>query len=169
MHLEGGRKNFALRAPQDMTVYLLSGVLKFSGLSMVALERLMSEQEISGIRCSHDGRVLRRYMSGETRMTWPTYRRLVFWALANSRIRAQAAQDLLFRTFQREAAQVTAREMLRKVRRGQSFDSLSREVIAAKFFQAFEQQHRERVLAAQRNMERNSEVRDCAHSLELEL
>lgn len=169
MHLEEGRKNFALRAPQDMTVYLLSGVLRFSGLSMVALERLMSEQEISGIRSSHDGRVLRRYMSGETRMTWPTYRRLIFWALANGRIRAQAAQDLLFRTFQREAAQVTAREMLRKVRRGQSFDSLSREMMVAKFFQTFEQQHRERVLAAQRNMERNSEVRECAHSLGLGL
>lgn len=78
MHLEEGRKNFVLRAPQQITVYLLSGLLESSGLSMVALERLMSEQEISGIRSSHDGRVLRRYMSGETRMSWPIYRRMIF-------------------------------------------------------------------------------------------
>jgi hypothetical protein len=169
MHLEEGRKNFVLRAPQWMAVYLLGGLLEFSGLSMVALERLMSEQEISGIRSSHDGRVLRRYMSGETRMTWPTYRRMIFWAIANNWIRMWIAQDLFFRTLQLEAAQVTARQLLHKVKKGQLLNSLPRELIAASFFHTFDQQHHERVLAAKRNMERNSGVREFAHSQGLEL
>jgi hypothetical protein len=169
MHLEEGRKNFVLRAPQGMAVYLLSGLLKFSGLSMVALERLMSEQAISGIRSSHDGRVLRRYMSGETRMTWPTYRRMIFWAIANNWIRMWIAQDLFFRSLQLEAAQVTARQLLRKLKKGQPADSLPPELIAASFFQTFEQQRGEDVLTAKRAIERSSESRELAHSLGLEI
>ncbi len=91
---------------------------------MVALERLMSEQEISGIRSSHDGRVLRRYMSGETRMTWPTYRRMIFWAIANNWIQMWVAQDLFSYTQHLEAAQITARQLLRKAKTGQAGGAL---------------------------------------------
>lgn len=169
MHIEEGRKNFVLRAPQGMAVYLLTGLLKFSGLSMVALERLMSEQEMSGIRSSHDGRVLRRYMSGETRMTWPTYRRMIFWAISKNWIRMWVAQDLFFRTLQLEAAQVTARQLLRNGKRGQPLNSLPKELLATSFFRTFDQQHHEQVLAAKRNMQRNILAREFAHSQGLEI
>lgn len=169
IHLEEGRKNFVLRAPQRLTVYLLSGLLRFSGLSMVALERLMSEQEISGIRSSHDGRVLRRYMSGETRMTWPTYRRMIFWAIANNWIQMWVAQDLFSYTQHLEAAQITARQLLRKAKTGQPLESLPRKLIAASFFETFEQQRHEDLLTAKRAIERSSESRELAHSLGLEL
>ncbi|QLF93660.1 hypothetical protein HW090_10825 [Pseudomonas sp. ABC1] len=169
MHLEEGRKNFALRAPQRLAVYLLSGLLQSSGLSMVALERLMSEQEISGIRSSHDGRVLRRYMSGETRMTWPTYRRMIFLAIANNWFRMWVARDLFFRTLQLEAAQITARQLIRRLKKGQPPESLPRELIAASFFQTFEQQRHEDLLVAKRAVERSSESRELAHSLGLEI
>ena len=169
MHLEEGRKNFVLRAPRGMAVYLLSGLLKFSGLSMVALEGLMSEQEISGNPSSHEGRVLRRYMSGETRMAWPTYRRMIFRAIANNWIRMWIAQDLFFRSLQLEAAQVTARQLLRKLKKGQPADSLPRELIAASFFQAFEQQRVEDLLKAKRAIKQSNESRALTHSLGLDI
>lgn len=164
-HLEQGRKNFTLRVPQEMTGYLFTGALNRSGLSMVALECLMTEQGISGICGSQDGRVLRRYMSGETRMTWPIYRRLLFWAIANNWIRTWVARDLFFRTIQREAAQLTARKLLRRAKKGLCLDTLTKESVSASFFQLFELQQREHEMAAMRNMERNSEARKSADSL----
>ncbi|PIA68869.1 hypothetical protein [Pseudomonas sediminis] len=168
-HLEEGRKNFVLRAPQWITVYLLSGLLESSGLSMVALEGLMSEQKISGIPSSHEGRVLRRYMSGETRMTWRIYRRMIFWAIANNWFRMWVARDLFFRTLQLEAAQITARQLIRKLKKGQPPESLPRELIAESFFQTFEQQRHEDLLAATRAAEWSRESRELAHSLGLEI
>ncbi|MCY1290907.1 hypothetical protein D9M68_503590 [compost metagenome] len=169
MHAESGRKNFALRVPQDMAVYLFSGALKQSGLSMVALECRLSEQQVSGLGGSEDGRVLRRYMNGETRMTWPIYRRLAFWALANEWISAWVVRDLLFRSFQREAAQLSARTLLRKVKRGLALDSLTPEYVAECFERTFEQLQRECELNAVRNAERNSQAREVADSLGLDL
>lgn len=169
MHAESGRKNFTLRVPQDMAVYLFAGVLKRSGLSMVALECLLSEQKISGLSGSEDGRVLRRYMSGETRMTWPIYRRLAFWALANDWISAWVVRDLLFRSFQREAAQLSARMLLRKLKRGHGLESLTSEYVVGCFDRTYEQLQRACELDAVRNVERNSRAREFADSLGLDL
>lgn len=169
MHAESGRKNFALRVPQDMAVYLFSGALKQSGLSMVALECWLSEQKVYGLRGSEDGRVLRRYMSGETRMTWPIYRRLTFWALANEWISAWVVRDLLFRSFQRESAQLSARTLLRKVKRGLSLETLTPEYVSECFHRTYEQLQRECELDAVRSLERNSQTREFANSLELDL
>lgn len=169
MLVESGRKNFALRVPQDMTVYLFAGALKQSGLSMVALECLLSQQKISGLSGSEDGRVLRRYMSGETRMTWPIYRRLSFWVLANGWISAWVVRDLLFRSFQLEAAQLTARTLLRKVKRGLELKSLTPDYVVECFDRTYEQLQQELELSAMRSIERNSQTREFADSLGLDL
>ncbi|AYC30970.1 hypothetical protein D3880_00580 [Pseudomonas cavernae] len=169
MHTESGRKNFALRAPQDMAVYLFAGALKQSGLSMVALECLLSEQKLSGLSGSEDGRVLRRYMSGETRMTWPIYRRLAFWVLANEWISSWGIRDLLFRTYQREAAQLSARMLLRKLKRGLRLDSLTPTYVADCFDRTYAQLLQECELDALRNVERNSGARELADALALNL
>ncbi|KIQ57489.1 hypothetical protein [Pseudomonas fluorescens] len=169
LHAESGRKNFALRVPQDMAVYLFAGALKQSGLSMVALECLLSEQKLSGLSGSEDGRVLRRYVSGETRMTWSIYRRLAFWVLANEWISAWGIRDLLFRTYQREAAQLSARMLLRKLKRGLRLDSLTPAYVAECFDQTYAQLLQDCELDALRNVERNSGAREFAGSLALNL
>lgn len=169
MHVESGRKNFALRVPQDMAVYLFAGALKRSGLSTVALECLLSQQKISGLSGSEDGRVLRRYMSGETRMTWPIYRRLSFWVLGNVWISAWVVRDLLFRSFQLEAAQLTARTLLRKVKRGLELKSLTPDYVVECFDRTYEQLQQELELSARRSVERNSQTREFADSLGLDL
>lgn len=169
MHAESGRRNFALRVPQDMAVYLFAGALKQSELSMVALECLLSEQKLSGLSGSEDGRVLRRYMSGETRMTWPVYRRLAFWVLANERISAWGIRDLLFRAYQREAAQLSARMLLRKLKRGLRLESLTPAYVADCFDRAYAQLVRDCELDAVRNVERNSGARELADALALHL
>lgn len=169
MHAESGRKNFALRVPPDMTVYLFAGALKQSGLSMVALECLLSEQKLSGLSGSEDGRVLRRYMSGKTRMTWPIYRRLAFWVLANEWISAWGIRDLLFRAYQREAAQLSARMLLRKLKRGLRVDSLTPAYVADRFDHTYAQLLQDCELDAMRNVERNSGARELADALALNL
>ena len=169
MHVESGRKNFALRVPQDMAVYLFAGALKQSGLSTVALECLLSQQKISGLSGSEDGRVLRRYMSGETRMTWPIYRRLAFWVLANGWISVWVVRDLLFRSFQLEAAQLTARTLLRKVKRGLELKSLTPDFVVECFDRNYEQLQQDLELSARRSVERNSQTREFADSLGLDL
>lgn len=168
MHAESGRKNFALRVPPDMTVYLFAGALKQSGLSMVALECLLSEQKLSGLSGSEDGRVLRRYMSGETRMTWPIYRRLAFWVLANEWISAWGIRDLLFRAYQREAAQQSARMLLRKLKRGLRLDSLTPAYVADCFDHTYAQLLQDCGLDAARNIERNNQTREFANALGLD-
>lgn len=169
MHAESGRKNFALRVPQDMAVYLFAGALKQAGLSMVALECLLSEQKLSGLNGSEDGRVLRRYMSGETQMTWPTYRRLAFWVLSNEWISAWGIRDLLLRAYQREAAQLSARMLLRKLKRGLRLDSLTPAYVADCFDNTYAQLLRDCELDAVRNVERNSGARELADALALNL
>lgn len=169
MHVESRRKNFALRVPQDMTVYLFAGALKQSGLSTVVLECLLSQQKISGLSGSEDGRVLRRYMSGETRMTWPIYRRLTFWVLANGWINAWVVRDLLFRSFQLEAAQLTARALLRKVKRGLELKSLTPDFVVECFDRNYEQLQQDLELSARRSVERNRQTREFADSLGLDL
>ncbi|WP_313055358.1 hypothetical protein [Pseudomonas lopnurensis] len=168
MHAESGRKNFVLRVPPDMAVYLFSGALKQSGLSMVALECRLSEQQLSGLSGSEDGRILRRYMSGETRMTWPIYRRLAFWALANEWISAWVVRDLLLRTYQREAAQLSARMLLRNVKRGLALETLTPEYVTECFNRIYEQLQRQCELDAARNIERNSQTKEFANSLGLD-
>lgn len=79
------------------------------------------------------------------------------------------ARDLFFRTLQLEAAQITARQLIRKLKKGQPPASLPRELIAASFFQTFEQQRHEDLLAATRAAERSRESRELTHSLELEI
>jgi hypothetical protein len=137
MHSEAGRKNFVLRVPQDMVVYLISGILLRANLSMVVLEQKLSELEISGFQGSEDGRILRRYMSGETRMAWPTYRRLALWSLVNKWLREWVVCDLLFRADQREAAQLCARTLLNKGKRRTSLGAMTQEYVVDCFNETY--------------------------------
>jgi hypothetical protein len=68
-HEEMGRRNFVVRVPVDLLEYLFSAILRKSWMSRVALERLLTELGIYGFKDA-DGRILRRYLSGHTRMAW---------------------------------------------------------------------------------------------------
>lgn len=150
MNSEAGRKNFVLRVPHDMMVYLISGILLRANFSMVALEQKLSELEISGFQGAQDGRILRRYMSGETRMAWPTYRRVVLWSLVNKWLREWVVSDLLFRADQRETAQLCARTLLNKGKRRTSLGEMTQEYIVDCFNETYLQLLRGREQSAVR-------------------
>ncbi|MCK9743190.1 hypothetical protein [Pseudomonas syringae] len=79
-HEETGRRNFIVRVPVDLLEYLFSAILLKSGISRVALERLLTELGIFGFKDA-EGRILRRYLSGQTRMAWSTYQRYAMGAI----------------------------------------------------------------------------------------
>jgi hypothetical protein len=167
-HQEKGRKNFVVRVPVDLVQYLFSGILHKSGMSKVALERLLTELGIYGFKDA-DGRILRRYLSGQTRMAWDTYQRLLFWALSKAWVSDWIFRDLLLRTYLREAAQLSARNILNSLKRRVSPSDLTREQVIECFNDVYLLKQREREQAALNRVRTDSEIRELARSLGLEI
>lgn len=167
-HQEAGLKNFAVRVPVDLVEYLFYGILQKSGLSKVALERLLTEFGIYGFKDA-DGRILRRYLSGQTRMAWETYQRLLFWALSKAWVSEWVFRDLLLRTYLREAAQLSARNILNTLKRRVSPCDLTREQVIECFNKVYLLKQREREKTALNRARTDSETRELACSLGLEI
>lgn len=167
-HQGAGRKNFVVRVPVDLVEYLFSGILHKSGMSKVALERLLTELGIYGFKDA-DGRILRRYLSGRTRMAWDTYQRLLFWALSKAWVSDWIFRDLLLRTYLREAAQLSARNILNTLKRRVSPSDLTREQVIECFNEVYLLKQREREEAALKRARTDSEIRELARSLGLEI
>ncbi|QQN99150.1 hypothetical protein [Pseudomonas sp. SW-3] len=167
-HQGADRKNFVIRVPVDLVEYLFSGILHKSGMSKVALERLLTELGIYGFKDA-DGRILRRYLSGRTRMAWDTYQRLLFWALSKEWVSDWVFRDLLLRTYLREAAQLSARNILNTLKRRVSISDLTREQVIECFNEVFLLKQREREEIALNRVRTDSELRELARSLSLEI
>ncbi len=78
----------------DLLEYLFSAILRKSGMSRVALERLLTELGIYGFKDAA-GRILLWYLRDHTRMAWSTYQRLMLWALSSGWISMWAFRDLV--------------------------------------------------------------------------
>lgn len=167
-HEDTGRKNFVVRVPVDMVEYLFSGIALKSGMSKVKLERLLTELGIYGFRDA-DGRILRRYLSGHSRMAWDTYHRLLFWAFAKGWISEWVFRDLLLGAYLREAAQLSARKILNRLKRQISAPSLSQGQIVECFIEEYLAKEKERAQAVVSRLRVDSEARELASSLGLEV
>lgn len=165
---ETGRKNFVVRVPVDLVEYLFSAILQKSGMSKVALERLLTDLGIYGFKDA-DGRILRRYLSGQTRMAWGTYQRLLFWALSKAWVSDWVFRDLLLRTYLREAAQLSARNILNTLKRRVSISDLTREQVIECFNEVYLLKQREREETALNRVRTDSETRELARSLGFEI
>ena len=167
-HQETGRKNFVVRVPVDLVGYLFSGILQKSGMSKVTLERFLTELGIYGFKDA-DGRILRRYLSGQTRMAWHTYQRLLFWALSKAWVSHWVFRDLLLRTYLRETAQLSARNILNTLKRRVSIADLTRDQVIECFNEVYMLKQREREEMALNRVRTDSELRELASSLRLEI
>jgi hypothetical protein len=167
-HEDTGRKNFVVRVPVDMVEYLFSGIALKSGMSKVKLERLLTELGIYGFRDA-DGRILRRYLSGHSRMAWDTYHRLLFWAFAKGWISEWVFRDLLSLAYLREAAQLSARRILNKLKRQVSAPSLNQGQIVECFIEVYLLRQKEREQAVVSRLRVDSEARELARSVGLQV
>ena len=165
-HEETGRKNFVVRVPVELLEYLFSAILRKSGMSRVALERLLAELGIYGFKDA-DGRILRRYLSGHTRMAWSTYQRLMLWALSSGWISMWVFRNLAFRSHEREAAQLCARKILNTLKRRTSPPDLTREQVVACFYEVYQLRQRERDQATATRLRTDSDTRDLVLSFEV--
>jgi hypothetical protein len=163
-HLASGRKNFAVRAPLNLVSYLFTGVLRKSRLPKIQLEEV-----IAGQRLVLEARTLRRYISGQARMTWPTFQRLVFWARAQQWISAWMCRDLILRAHLQEVAQQSARGLLNNRKRLVTPHEVSREEMVRTFYENLAQKDFEREDAVIVSVHRNSAIRELACSLGLEI
>lgn len=163
-HEETGRRNFVVRVPLYLLEYLFSGILRKSGMSRVALERLLTELGIYGFKDA-DGRILRRYISGHTSMAWSTYQRLMLWALSSGWISMWAFRDLAFRSYEREAAQLCARKILNTLKRRTTLPDLTREQVVTSFYEVYQLRQQERDQAAAARCRTDSDTRELVLSL----
>lgn len=166
LHEETGRRNFVTRVPVELLEYLFSAILRESRMSRVALERLLAELGIYGFKDA-DGRTLRRYLSGHTRMAWSTYQRLMLWALSNGWISAWCFHDLAFRVYEREASQLCARKILNALKRRTTLPGLTKEQVVACFYEVYQLRQQEREQAAATRLRTDSSIRELGLSLEL--
>lgn len=157
-HEETGRRNFVVRAPVDLLEYLFSAILRKSGMSRVALELLLTKLGVYVFK-EADGRILRRYLSGHTRMAWSTYQRLMLWALSSGWISMWAFRDLVFRSYQREAAQLCARKIVNTLKRRTTPPDLTKEQVVACFYEAYQFRQLERDQAASTRLRTDAEAR----------
>lgn len=167
-HEDTGRKNFVVRVPVDMVEYLFSGIALKSGMSKVKLERLLTELGIYGFRDA-DGRILRRYLSGHSRMAWDTYHRLLFWAFAKGWISEWVFRDLLSLAYLREVAQLSARRILNRLKRQVSAPSLNQGQIVECFIEVYLLREKEREQAVVSRLRVDSEARELARSVGLQV
>lgn len=167
-HEETGRKNFVVRVPVELLEYLFSAILRKSGMSRVALERLLAELGIYGFKDA-DGRILRRYLSGHTRMGWSTYQRLMLWALSSGWISMWVFRNLAFRSHEREAAQLCARKILNTLKRRATLPDLTKEQVVACFYEAYQLRQQERDQAVATRLRTDSAARELASFVEFGL
>ncbi|RZI54886.1 MAG: hypothetical protein EOP12_00470 [Pseudomonas sp.] len=165
-HEQTGRRNFVVRVPVDLLEYLFSAILRKSGMSRVALERLLTELGIYGFKDA-DGRILRRYLSGHTRMAWLTYQRLTLWALSSGWISMWTFRDLAFRSYEREAAQLCARKIVNTLKRRPTLPDLTKEQVVACFYDVYQLRQRERDQATATRLRNDSNTRELARFLEI--
>lgn len=163
-HHASGRKNFSVRAPLNLVSYLFTSVLRKSRLPKIQLEEV-----IAGQRLVLEARSLRRYLSGQARMTWPTFQKLVFWARAQQWISAWMCRDLILRAHLQEVAQLSARALLNNQKRLVTPHVISREQMVRSFYENLVSKDLEREEVAAASVRRNSEVRELACSLGLEM
>ncbi|MCQ2987965.1 hypothetical protein NLO72_01780 [Pseudomonas tremae] len=167
-HEETGRRNFVVRVPVDLLEYLFSAILRKSGMSRVALERLLTELGIYGFKDA-DGRILRRYLSGHTRMAWSTYQRLMLWALSSGWISMWTFRDLAFRSYEREAAQLCARKIVNTLKRRTTLLDLTQEEVVVCFYEVYQLRQQERDQAAATRLRTDSAAKGIALSLNLDI
>ncbi|MDF5832821.1 hypothetical protein [Pseudomonas syringae] len=164
-HEETGRRNFVVRVPVDLLEYLFSAILRKSGMSRVALERLLTELGIYGFKDA-DGRILRRYLSGHTRMAWSTYQRLMLWALSSGWISTWVFRDLAFRSYEREAAQLCARKIVNTLKRRTTLPDLTKGQVVACFYEVYQLGQLERDQVTATRLRTDSDTRELVLSLD---
>lgn len=164
-HEETGRRNFVVRAPVDLLEYLFSAIRRNSGMSGVALELLLTKLGVYGFK-EADGRILRRYLSGHTRMAWSTYQRLMLWALSSGWISMWAFRDLAFRSHEREAAQLCARKIMNTLKRRTTLPDLTKEEVVECFYEVYQLRQRERDHATATRLRTDSDTRELFLSLD---
>ena len=165
-HEETGRRNFVVRAPVDLLEYLFSAILRKSGMSRVSLELQLTKLGVYGFK-EEDGRILRRYLSGHTRMAWSTYQRLMLWALSSGWISTWVFRDLAFRSHEREAAQLCARKIVNTLKRRTTLPDLTKEQVVACFYEVDLLMQQGRDQAAATRLRTDSDTRDLVLSFEV--
>lgn len=164
-HEETGRRNFVVRAPVDLLEYLFSAILRKSGMSRVSLKLQLTKLGVYGFK-EEDGRILRRYLSGDTRMAWSTYQRLMLWALLSGWISTWVFRDLAFRSYEREAAQLCARKIVNTLKRRTTLPGLTKAQVVECFYEIYQLRQRERDEAAATRLRTDSDTRELVLSLE---
>lgn len=167
-HQRSGRKNFLVRAPVDRINYLFTVVLRASGLTKVALERNLAGLGIYGFKDA-EGRTVRRYLSGQTQMTWQTYQRLLLWSLFEGWLTPGVFGDLALQSFHREAAQLAGRALLEKTRRQITAIVLTQADMVGAFNLAYRSKEQERAAATLSRARTNSQFRELAIEYGFEL
>lgn len=158
---KSGRKNFLVRVPVDQINYLFTVVLRASGLTKVALERNLTDVGVYGFKDA-DGRTVRRYLSGQTQMTWQTYQRLLLWALFEDWLSPGVFEDLVLRSFHQEAAQLAGRALLEKTRRQTTAIVLTQAGMVDAFNLSYRSKEQERAAATVSRARTNSQFRELA-------
>jgi len=158
---KSGRKNFLVRVPVDQINYLFTVVLRASGLTKVALERNLTDVGVYGFKDA-DGRTVRRYLSGQTQMTWQTYQRLLLWALFEDWLSPGVFEDLVLRSFHQEAAQLAGRALLEKTRRQTTAIVLTQAGMVDAFNLSYRSREQERAAATVSRARTNSQFRELA-------
>ncbi|WP_189666657.1 hypothetical protein [Pseudomonas amygdali] len=156
-HRESGRKKFLVRVPVDRVKHLYALMLRASKKTKISLENQLTS--ITGLE---NGRTLRRYVSGEAHMAWPTYRRMLMWALAEGWIKDYVFGFLVMESFHSEAAQRALRRVMEKTRRQATEIILTKEEIISAFNKAYRAVELERIAIVVRRAELNSQFRELA-------
>ncbi len=153
--------------PVDLIEYLFTGIGLKSGMSKVKLELQLAELKVSGFGDA-DGRVLRRYLSGQSRIAWDTFQRLVFWAFTKGWISDWIFRDILMRAHVREAAQLSARKIINRLKRQVSAKILNEHDIVQCFDGAYLLKQREREQGLVSRLRVDSSNRELARILGFE-
>ncbi|AVB18127.1 hypothetical protein QCD83_19880 [Pseudomonas savastanoi pv. phaseolicola] len=156
-HRESGRKKFLVRVPVDRVTHLYALMLRASKKTKSSLENQLTS--ITGLE---NGRTLRRYVSGEAHMAWPTYRRMLTWALAEGWIKDYVFGFLVMESFHSEAAQLALRGVMEKTRRQATEIILTKEEIISAFNKAYRAVELERNAIVVRRAELNSQFKELA-------
>lgn len=156
-HSESGRKNFLVRVPADRIQHLVGLVLRTSKMSKISLE-----DQLISIIGTENGRTVRRYVSGQTHMAWPTYQRILIWALSEGWIQDYVFAFLIMESFHREAAQVAVRGLKEKTRRQITDFTFTKADLISAFNAAYRTKELERGAATVSRAQTNSQFKEMA-------
>jgi len=162
-HFLSARKNFAVRVPPNLVSYLFTGILRKSRLPKIQLECAIAELEFAV-----EARTFRRYISGNTRMPWRTFQRLVFWAREQKWISTWTCCDLISKAHLCEVAQNSARESLCESKSLIFAREIYAEKKGSRFYENLALKDLEREKKAVPSIRRYDEVRELARSLGLD-